>query len=130
MSEDIPVEFWQGVEQFNAGEFYACHDILEALWIEALEPEKTFYQGVLQIAVGIYHLGNSNLRGAAILLGEGSNRLRRYPAVFSGIDVDELFEQSIVLLKTVQQMQPGTVMNLNLGADSGISLPKIIRAEE
>ncbi|MBD2773113.1 DUF309 domain-containing protein [Iningainema tapete] len=103
MSEEIPQQFWQGVEQFNAGEFYACHDTLEALWIEATEPEKTFYQGILQIAVALYHLGNGNLRGAAILLGEGRNRLRRYPSIYSGIDVDELLNQSGVLLEIVQQ---------------------------
>lgn len=103
MSEEIPQQFWQGVEQFNAGEFYACHDTLEALWIEATEPEKTFYQGILQIAVALYHLGNGNLRGAAILLGEGRNRLRRYPSIYSGIDVDELLNQSGVLLQIVQQ---------------------------
>ena len=59
--ENLPQEFWEGVEQFNLGQFYACHDTLEALWIEALEPEKTFYQGILQIAVALYHLENENV---------------------------------------------------------------------
>jgi hypothetical protein len=67
----LPPEFWQGVEQFNQRQFYACHDTLEAIWIEAGEPDKKFYQGVLQVAVGLYHLGNDNWRGAVILLGEG-----------------------------------------------------------
>ncbi|MEY3826619.1 MAG: hypothetical protein RLZZ148_1435, partial [Cyanobacteriota bacterium] len=43
--------FWQGVSEFNLGEFYACHDTLEALWMESSEPTKSFYQGILQIAV-------------------------------------------------------------------------------
>ena len=103
MNQEIPQEFWQGVEQFNQGQFYACHDTLEALWIEATEPEKTFYQGILQIAVGIYHLSNSNWRGAVILLGEGINRLQPYPSNYSGIDVDQLLSQSAVLLTTLQQ---------------------------
>jgi predicted metal-dependent hydrolase len=104
MSEVIPPEFWQGVEQFNSGQFYACHDTLEALWIEANEPEKSFYQGILQIAVAQYHLENGNWRGAVILLGEGGNRLRRYPSVYSGIDVDELSNQSAALLSALQEM--------------------------
>lgn len=105
MSEQMPPEFWQGVAQFNSGQFYACHDTLEALWIEAVEPEKSFYQGILQIAVALYHLGNENVRGAMILLGEGSNRLRRYPNEFAGIDVDDLLETSLNLLTTLQSMQ-------------------------
>ena len=53
MNGNQPEEFWLGVEQFNAGQFYACHDTLEALWIEATEPEKALYQGILQIAVAL-----------------------------------------------------------------------------
>ncbi|MBW4643229.1 MAG: DUF309 domain-containing protein [Goleter apudmare HA4340-LM2] len=125
MSETMPQEFWQGVEQFNSGQFYACHDTLEALWIEANEPEKTFYQGILQIAVALYHLGNLNWRGAVILLGEGSNRLRRYPSSYGGIDLEDLLYQSLTLLKTLQQAGPENIPTVSLGNDSDLSLPKI-----
>ncbi|MEH2331350.1 DUF309 domain-containing protein [Nostoc sp.] len=126
MSEIIPQEFWQGVEQFNSGQFYACHDTLEALWIEAGEPEKTFYQGILQIAVALYHLENRNWRGAVILLGEGSNRLRRYPSSYSGVDVDELLSQSAVLLMNLQQIGPDLIAAGELGENQALSLPKIV----
>lgn len=119
----MPPEFWQGIAQFNSGQFYACHDTLEALWIEALEPEKSFYQGILQIAVALYHLGNENVRGAMILLGEGSNRLRRYPSDFAGIDVDDLLTTSINFLQTLQTTHPDEAMNL-LSGDK-IDLPRI-----
>lgn len=127
--EQIPAEFWQGVEQFNTGEFYACHDTLEALWIEATEPEKTFYQGVLQIAVALYHLENQNINGAMILLGEGSNRLSRYPSVFSGIDVDELLIQSAALLKTLQHTKHETITDLKIGEEDIFPCPKILPAQ-
>ncbi|MBN3921630.1 DUF309 domain-containing protein [Nostoc sp. NMS4] len=126
MSETIPQEFWQGIEQFNSGQFYACHDTLEALWIEAGEPEKTFYQGILQIAVALYHLENRNWRGAVILLGEGSNRLRRYPSSYSGVDVDELLSQSAVLLTTLQQIGPDLITSGDLGENQVLSLPRIV----
>lgn len=109
MSEEIPSEFWLGVQQFNRQEFYACHDTLEALWIEATEPEKRFYQGVLQIAVACYHLGNHNWRGAVILLGEGIGRLGGYEPVYSGIDVTQLRMESAELLKALQQTGPEKV---------------------
>ncbi|MEB3214695.1 MAG: DUF309 domain-containing protein [Nostocales cyanobacterium 94392] len=129
MSQQIPQEFWQGIELFNTGQFYACHDTLEALWMEATEPDKTFYQGILQIAVALYHLGNSNMRGAIILLGEGSNRLARYPSVYSEIDVDELLEQSIALLKALQQNQLDQIDSSSDQADT-LPLPRILRVEE
>ncbi|MDZ8107760.1 MAG: DUF309 domain-containing protein [Nostoc sp. DedQUE12a] len=130
MSETIPQEFWQGIEQFNSGEFYACHDTLEALWIEAGEPEKSFYQGILQIAVGLYHLENRNWRGAVILLGEGSNRLRRYPSSYGGIDVDELLSQSVALLKTLQQIGADKINAGDLDENQALSLPIIVLASD
>jgi predicted metal-dependent hydrolase len=104
-----PEEFWQGVEQFNRQDFYACHDTLEALWMEASEPDKRFYQGVLQTAVGCYHLGNLNWRGAVILLGEGIKRLRDYQPTYEGIDVTQLLEQSVELLQALQAIEPEQV---------------------
>jgi hypothetical protein len=103
--ESMPAEFWAGIEQFNRQEFYACHDTLEALWMEAVEPEKTFYQGILQIAVGFYHLGNQNLHGAIVLLGEGMNRLRRYQPEFAGIDLERLLAESQSMQAELQQSQ-------------------------
>ena len=128
----LPEEFWQGVEQFNQQEFYACHDTLEALWIEAREPEKRFYQGVLQIAVGCYHLGNLNWRGAVILLGEGMRRLEAYEPAYSGIDVTELREQSAELLTALQQAGAENVVDFveQMQQDENASqLPKIVRIE-
>lgn len=125
MNEIMPEEFWQGVEQFNAGQFYACHDVLEALWIDSIEPDKTFYQGILQIAVGLYHLGNHNQRGAMILLGEGSNRLRRYLPTYGGINVEELLTQSVDLLTTLQQESLETIANGELAHNQVRLLPII-----
>jgi uncharacterized protein len=102
----LPPEFWQAIEQFNQQAFYECHDTLEALWMEAIEPEKRFYQGILQIAVACYHLGNQNHRGAVMLLGEGTRRLLDYTSDDYGgdygIDVAKLVEQSTLLLEALQ----------------------------
>jgi uncharacterized protein len=112
VTETLPREFWQGVEQFNQQEFYACHDILEALWMEAMEPLRTFYQGVLQIAVALYHLSNHNWRGSVILLGEGINRLRPYQPIYADVDVAQFLTQSAELLTILQQMGPERVMEV------------------
>jgi predicted metal-dependent hydrolase len=125
MNETMPEEFWQSIEQFNAGQFYACHDILEALWIDSIEPDKSFYQGILQIAVGLYHLGNNNQRGAMILLGEGCNRLRRYLPSYGNINVEELFTQSMDLLKTLQEESLDPIANAGLDKNQDRILPSI-----
>ncbi|NET08966.1 MAG: DUF309 domain-containing protein [Merismopedia sp. SIO2A8] len=103
---NIPPEFWQGIDQFNQGEFYACHDTLEAIWMEAIEPDRTFYQGILQIAVGLYHLGNHNWRGCLTLLGEGIRRLGPYQPDYFTVEVTPLVTTAQLLLQTLQQAGP------------------------
>jgi uncharacterized protein len=138
MSSSIPPDFWQAVEQFNQQDFYACHDTLESLWMEAAEPEKKFYQGILQIAVALYHLSNHNWKGAAILLGEGMSRLRTYQPTYFEINVAQLLEISGQILRKVQQAGPenvvkfaeelfGSMTDDKIPDNSGLSLPKIKR---
>lgn len=103
MSDSMPPEFWQAIAEFNQGEFYTCHDTLEALWIEASDPPRSLYQGILQIAVACYHLSNRNVRGAIILLGEGINRLRPYQPDYAGLDITQLMIDSGELLTQLQQ---------------------------
>lgn len=122
--------FNRGIEEFNQQKFYACHDTLEEIWMDSVESEKTFYQGILQIAVGCYHLSNSNWRGAVILLGEGSKKLREYEPDYFNIDVSNLLENSYDLLTALQQINPDSVTEfyqklINHQLESNLTLPYI-----
>ena len=99
-------EFERGIAEFNQQQFYVCHDTLEAIWIDAPEVDKRFYQGILQVAVGCYHLSNDNLRGATILLGEAVRRLCDYQPDYQGVDVEQLLQQAVQLLQALQQLEP------------------------
>ncbi|WP_293157227.1 MULTISPECIES: DUF309 domain-containing protein [unclassified Microcoleus] len=131
MTDEMPIEFLQGIEEFNSQDFYACHDTLEALWMEAGEPDKRFYQGILQISVALYHLSNQNWRGAVILLGEGINRLNYYQPSYAGIAVEDLLGQSAKLLSVLQQAGPEKVADfvpLFAGTEvAGLQLPYILK---
>ena len=104
-------EFERGIAEFNQQQFYACHDTLEAIWVDAPEADKRFYQGILQVEVGCYHLSNDNLRGAIILLGEAVKRLCDYQPDYEGVDVEQLLEQAINLLQALQQLKPEQTSN-------------------
>ena len=82
----------ESLDLFNNGDYYACHDALEAIWMESPAPAKPFYQGILQISVGLYHLGNHNWQGAMTLLGEGVNRLRAFEPDYEGVNVTQLVD--------------------------------------
>ncbi|MFB6275662.1 MAG: DUF309 domain-containing protein [Halothece sp.] len=120
--------FWQGIAQFNEQQFYACHDTFEELWMQAEVLDRNFYQGLLQIAVGCYHLSNSNWRGAVILLGEGIGRLEEYEPIYSEINITELIEQSRHLLDSLQEIGQD---NIDTWVEhlQQTSLPKIISVQ-
>lgn len=78
----------------------------------AAPPEKPFYQGILQIAVGFYHLSNHNWRGAAILLGEGSRRLEAYEPSYHKLNVTTFLDETGDWLETIQQLGPEHVQEI------------------
>lgn len=123
----IPPEFWQGIAEFNQQEFYKCHDTLEALWMEAGEPERTFYQGVLQISVGLYHAGNENWRGAVMLLGEGIRKLNYYQPSYFGIDVDKLLTESNELFKYLQELGPEKIADF-VRSPQNFKYPQVLKS--
>ena len=118
-SPSPPDPFVLGLQQFNQGQYYDCHDTLEAIWMAAPTPEKPFYQGILQIAVGLYHLQNHNWRGAAILLGEGSNRLLPFEPVYRQIDITGLVDQATSWLEALQQSGPEQVADVAAQLEPG-----------
>ena len=48
--------FRRGVELFNQRKFFACHEVLEEIWLEETPEEKPFYQGLIQVAAGFHQL--------------------------------------------------------------------------
>jgi predicted metal-dependent hydrolase len=118
----LPAAFWEGVTAFNQEEFYACHDILEALWLEAAVLDRNFYQGILQIAVACYHLGNGNWQGGVTLLGEGIRRLYNYQPDWEEVDVVQLVTDSQELLENLQLSGVDGLAQLQL-----VKFPKIVR---
>ena len=87
MPETDP-RFQQAIKLFNAGEWYAAHDVFEEIWHETADPERRSVQGILQVAVAQLHLQRGNQRGATILFGEALGRLRRPGTPDLGLDLE------------------------------------------
>jgi uncharacterized protein len=79
-----------GIELFNRAEFFDAHEVLEDVWRAAPEGEKKFLQGIIQVAVALYHHGNGNSIGARSVLRRGFRNLSRYPEGFGGVRLAEL----------------------------------------
>ena len=82
--------FLEGVELFNAGQFYRQHEVFEEHWMEDERPVRDLYQGILQIGVAFHHVERGNYRGAIKMLRRGLLRLRPLPPVAQNLDVASL----------------------------------------
>lgn len=102
--EELPDLVVRGIEEFNRGEFFECHEYLEEAWIEESGRVRYLYQGILQVGVGFYHLQNGNWRGATGLLRNGTVRLKEFEPVTLGLDVAKLVRQSERCLQQLETL--------------------------
>lgn len=82
----------QGIEEFNCGLFFECHETLEAIWLEDHGEDRLFYQGIIQVAAGYYKLRQGVLIGAIKLWRMGLEKLERYGPAHLGVDLASLVE--------------------------------------
>ena len=80
----------EGIDLFNRERFFECHEVLEEAWLEASGEQRTFLQGLIQIAVAFYHLRRENIIGAGRLLTAGMEKLSAFAPVRDAVDVAAL----------------------------------------
>jgi predicted metal-dependent hydrolase len=85
-AEDLAL-FDRGVTQFNAGEYFECHDTLEEVWSGVRGPSRDFFQALIQVSVGLYHWTGGNHAGAASMFQRAFKRFRKYPDLYFGFAV-------------------------------------------
>lgn len=73
-------------------DYFECHEVLEELWLE--EGRNPLYQGLLQVAVGLYHHRNGNISGSIKLFNQAISKLENYPEISLGIDLGDILEHS------------------------------------
>jgi hypothetical protein len=81
-----------GLEDFNKENFYEAHEILEEFWHEYRGMDRTFIQGLIQLAAAFYHAQSLNRKGAMSQLTKGSQKLARYQPMHSSVDVAGLLK--------------------------------------
>lgn len=93
----------RGIAHFNAREFYACHEVLEDVWLEETGPRKLFIQAIIHFAVAFYHDGRENAAGALRQLRKGIAKLAPYVPVYEEVDTSRLFDEGLRCLAALEQ---------------------------
>jgi predicted metal-dependent hydrolase len=83
-------QFRRGIEQFNSRQFFEAHETWEEIWLHAAEPEKTFLQGIIQVAAAFHHYRRGNRAGTQSLLKAGLRKLDHFPGDHHGLKLEAL----------------------------------------
>jgi uncharacterized protein len=103
-ARELPELALKGIEEFNRGEYFECHEYLEEAWMQEPRRIRFLYQGILQVGVGFYHQQNGNWRGATGVLRNGIERLREFEPEAMGIDVARLVRESERCLEELERL--------------------------
>ncbi len=118
MESSICGRFCEGIRLFNNHSFYECHDVLEDVWFDVRGSSRSFYQGLIHLAVGFHHITTrENSKGALSQLKKGIEKLSGYAPCFQGVELDKL------LLQIENCME--VIMHSNAGDFDGKIIPKI-----
>ncbi len=80
----------QGLRQFNAHEFFECHETLETVWRRETGPVRELYRAILQIGVAYYQIERGNYWGAYKMFLRTLQWFEPLPDRCQGIDVARL----------------------------------------
>jgi hypothetical protein len=84
-------------------DYFECHEVMEELWLE--EGRSPLFQGLLQIAVGLYHYRNGNVSGSIKLFTQGIDKLQYHPETTLGINLGRLLAESRVYVEKLLRLE-------------------------
>lgn len=104
--EPLPEEVVRGLEMFNEGLYYKCHDYLEEAWMADETPGRNLYRGILQVGIAYFQIGRGNYRGAAKMLLRVRQWLDPLPAVCRGVNVAKLRDDAAAVHAALVELGP------------------------
>ena len=89
MPEEKRDHFQEGIDLFNAGRFFECHEAWESVWNRSEGDDKVAIQGLIQAAVAILHLERGNREGAESLYAKARAKLDPLPDNFRQVAMEK-----------------------------------------
>ena len=98
----MPSQLRHSIDLFNRGEFFECHEELEAIWTPERGPRRVFLQALIHFAVAFYHDGRGNPVGASRQLRKGLRKLAPYLPACEGIDTARLYRDGLAAVERTE----------------------------
>lgn len=102
------------VRLFNQKQYFVAHEHLEAIWIELDEPDKSWTQGLIQIAALMHLLEQGRQAGARKVWLRSVKNLRDAPEIYKDIEL-------AILKKTIANIFENKAENGSAGVKIGLN---------
>ncbi|HYE74537.1 MAG TPA: DUF309 domain-containing protein [Blastocatellia bacterium] len=89
LNESFKLQYLRGIELFNAQKFFECHEVLEGIWLASSGDERTLFHALIQCAAALYHLQNSNPKGALSVYRRAQQKLEKLPPYLLGLETHD-----------------------------------------
>ena len=120
-----PEELLQlGIDLYNAGHYWNAHEAWEEVWLESERGMRGFYQGMIQISAAFVHVTRNRYPGGVKLLGEGIEKLEKYPKSFMGVELGQLVEGARKARERIVELGESRIADFDRGL-----IPRIERTD-
>lgn len=104
--EPLPELALKGLELFNQGEYYECHEAFEDAWNEDQSVGRDLYRGILQIAVAYLQIERGNYAGAVKMFLRARQWLDSLPDRCRQINVAQLRQNAAAVHEALLALGP------------------------
>lgn len=81
-----------GIELFNNGEYWECHEALEDPWYEDISDNARYiYWAIIQVAAALVHYENENITGCIGMLSKAKEKFKKAREKNAVTDVAEKY---------------------------------------
>jgi len=92
---------------WNAGDFFAAHEVLEGLWVRRRDDG---LRGLIQLVVALYHIERGNLKGARTMVARARGRFANPANAPSAIDLKMMDEYARQVGEALENGQARSVV--------------------
>jgi len=109
----LPADARKGLEEFNRGEYFEQHELLETAWMAETRAVRGMYQGILQTGVALLQIERNNWMGAIKLFRRGLPKLRNLPPTCQGINLAKFRRQMEEIHDEISLLGPEKLDNFD-----------------
>ena len=77
MTSSLRTRLAPGRAAFNHGDFFEAHELWEDVWRTLAGADRTFVQGLIQIAAGLHHVKEGRPRPGARVIARGVEKVEQ-----------------------------------------------------